>query len=44
MVGDLIVMKEGSPTLVVESDKREAISNRIKAEDEFSAVEDINNL
>lgn len=44
MVGDLIVMKEGSPTLVVESDKREAISNRIKAEEEFSAVEDINNL
>lgn len=44
MVGDLIVMKEGLPTLVVESDKREAISNRIKAEDEFSAVEDINNL
>lgn len=44
MVGDLIVMKEGSPTLVVETDKREAISNRIKAEEEFSAVEDINNL
>lgn len=44
MVGNLIVMKEGSPTLVVETDKREAISNRIKAEEEFSAVEDINNL
>ena len=43
-VGNLIETKEGSPTLVVESDKRQAITNRIKAEDEFSAVEDINNL
>lgn len=44
MVGDYIEMKQGSPTLVVESDKRQAITNRIKAEEEFSAVEDIDNL
>lgn len=44
IVGNLIVMKEGSPTLVVETNKREAITNRIKAEEEFSAVEDIDNL
>ena len=42
MVGDLIVMSTGKPTLVVESDKREAITNVIKAEDEFSAID--NNL
>ncbi|MFC2423640.1 MAG: DUF2800 domain-containing protein [Fusobacterium polymorphum] len=44
LVGDLIVMNVGKPTLVEASDKREAITNRIKAEDEFSAVDDINNL
>ena len=44
LVGDLIVMNAGKPTLVEVSDKREAITNRIKAEDEFSVVDDINNL
>ena len=44
LVGNLIVMNVGKPTLVEASDKREAITNRIKAEDEFSAVDDINNL
>ena len=44
LVGDLIVMNAGKPTLVEASDKREAITNKIKAEDEFSAVDDINNL
>jgi len=44
LVGDLIVMNVGKPTLVEASDKREAITNKIKAEDEFSAVDDINNL
>ena len=44
LVGDLIVMNAGKPTLVGVSDKREAITNRIKAEDEFSVVDDINNL
>ena len=44
LVGDLIVMNAGKPTLVETSDKREAITNRIKAEDEFSVVDDINNL
>ena len=42
MVGYLIVMSTWKPTLVVESDKREAITNVIKAEDEFSAID--NNL
>ena len=44
LVGNLIVMNVGKPTLVETSDKREAITNRIKAEDEFSVVEDINSL
>ena len=44
LVGDLIVMNVGKPTLVDASDKREAITNKIKAEDEFSVVDDINNL
>ena len=44
LVGDLIVMNVGKPTLVETSDKREAITNRIKAENEFSVVEDINSL
>lgn len=44
LVGHLIEIKLGAPTLVEESDKRQAITNRIKAEDEFSAVSDINNL
>ena len=44
LVGNLIVMSVGMPTLVDASDKREAITNRIKAEDEFSVVDDINNL
>ena len=44
LVGDLIVMNVGKPTLVEASDKREAITNKIKAEDEFSVVDDINNL
>lgn len=44
LVGNLIVMNVGKPTLVEVSDKREAITNRIKAEDEFSVVDDINNL
>ena len=44
LVGNLIVMNVGKPTLVDASDKREAITNRIKAEDEFSVVDDINNL
>ena len=44
LVGNLIVMNVGKPTLVEASDKREAITNKIKAEDEFSAVDDINNL
>jgi hypothetical protein len=44
LVGDLIVMNAGKPTLVEASDKREAITNKIKAEDEFSAVDDINNI
>ena len=44
LVGDLIVMNVGKPTLVDASDKREAITNKIKAEDEFSVVEDINSL
>lgn len=44
LVGNLIVMNVGKPTLVEASDKREAITNRIKAEDEFSVVEDINSL
>ena len=44
LVGDLIVMNVGKPTLVEASDKREAIANRIKAEDEFSVVDDINSL
>ena len=44
LVGDLIVMNVGKPTLVEISDKREAITNKIKAEDEFSVVEDINSL
>lgn len=42
-VGELIVSKEGAPTLVAESDKRQAITNRISAEEEFGAV-DVNNL
>jgi len=37
-------MNVGKPTLVDASDKREAITNKIKAEDEFSVVDDINNL
>ena len=44
LVGNLVVMNAGKPTLVDASDKREAITNKIKAEDEFSAVDDINNL
>lgn len=44
LVGNLIVMNAGKPTLVEASDKREAITNRIKAEDEFSVVDDINSL
>ena len=44
LVGDLIVMNVGKPTLVEASDKREAITNRIKAEDEFSVVDDINSI
>lgn len=44
LVGNLIVMNVGKPTLVEVSDKREAITNRIKAENEFSVVEDINSL
>lgn len=44
LVGNLIVMNVGKPTLVEASDKREAITNMIKAEDEFSVVEDINSL
>ena len=44
LVGNLIVMDVGKPTLVEISDKREAITNKIKAEDEFSVVDDINNL
>lgn len=44
LVGNLIVMDVGKPTLVEISDKREAITNKIKAEDEFSVVEDINSL
>jgi len=44
LVGDLIVMNVGKPTLVEASDKREAITNKIKAEDEFCAVDDINNI
>ena len=44
LVGNLIVMNVGKPTLVEASDKREAITNKIKAEDEFSAVDDISNL
>ena len=44
LVGDLIAMNVGKPTLVEASDKREAITNKIKAEDEFSVVEDINSL
>lgn len=44
LVGHLIVTNEGAPTLVESSDKRKAITNRIKAEDEFSAVSDINNI
>mgnify|MGYP000967190844 FL=1 len=44
LVGNLIVMNVGKPTLVDASDKREAITNKIKAEDEFSAVDDINKL
>ena len=44
LVGNLIVMNVGKPTLVDASDKREAITNKIKAEDEFSVVNDINNL
>ena len=44
LVGDLIVMNVGKPTLVETSDKREAIANKIKAEDEFSVVDDINSL
>nr|DAS75314.1 MAG TPA: Protein of unknown function (DUF2800) [Caudoviricetes sp.] len=44
LVGDLIAMNVGKPTLVDASDKREAITNRIKAEDEFSVVDDINSI
>lgn len=44
LVGDLIVMNVGKPTLVEASDKREAITNKIKAEDEFSVVDDINSI
>jgi hypothetical protein len=44
LVGNLVVMDVGKPTLVEASDKREAITNKIKAEDEFSVVEDINSL
>ena len=44
LVGDLIVMNVGKPTLVEASDKREAITNRIKAEDEFSVVDDISSI
>ena len=44
LVGNLIVMNVGKPTLVDASDKREAITNRIKAEDEFSVVDDINSI
>ena len=44
LVGDLIVMNVGKPTLVEASDKREAITNRIKAEDEFSVIDDINSI
>ena len=44
LVGNLIDMNVGKPTLVDASDKREAITNKIKAEDEFSVVDDINNL
>ena len=44
LVGNLVVMNAGKPTLVEASDKREAITNKIKAEDEFSVVDDINSL
>lgn len=35
MVGDLVVKKPGKPTLVPESDKREAITNKVTAEEAF---------
>lgn len=35
MVGDLVVKREGKPTLVKESDKREAITNVVSAKEAF---------
>ena len=34
-VGDLVVKQPGKPTLVPESDKREAITNQVTAEEAF---------
>lgn len=36
LAGSFVVKSEGKPTLVVETDKREAITNKVKAEDVFS--------
>ena len=39
LVGDQVIKSPGKPTLAVESDKRQAITNQVNAEDVFKAVE-----
>lgn len=38
-VGDQIIKKPGKPTLVPETDKRAAITNRVRAEEAFAEKE-----
>ena len=39
LVGDMVVMTDGKPTLVRESDKREEFKTKNSAEDDFSDIE-----
>ncbi len=39
LVGDMVVMTDGKPTLVWESDKREEFKTKNSAEDDFSDIE-----
>lgn len=40
IVGDLVVKNPGKPTLVKESDKRDAITNKITAEEAFKEIDE----
>ncbi len=41
---EYIVVNPGKPTLALASDKRPAITNKVSATDEFSAVDDVNKI